>query len=174
MVSVNQEADEGVEKDDEDCAQRRSKEVDLRLRRMTLGHVGAPRANKVKEEKGSESHSSVDLGTWQMLERANNDFIGSTSGVEATEPEQGWYLAGSNAKSGPSHESGYGGEWNEVNDPAAPDQTNKGNDTTSDNTNGGRNDLWGNIGMFNLCLVDDMANQGRDNGNRLYSSSVSD
>lgn len=140
---------------------------------MTLSHVGAPRSNEVKEKKGSESHSSVDLSTRQMLERTDDDFIGSTSGVEATEPEQRWYLARSNAKGGPSHESRDGREWNEVNDPAASDQTNKGNDTASNNTNGRRHNLWGNIGMFNLCLVDDMANQGRDNGNRLCNSSVS-
>lgn len=141
---------------------------------MTLGHVGAPRSNKVKEKKGSESHSSVDLSTRQMRQRTNDDFISSASSVEATEPEQGWHLARSNAKSGPSHESRDSGEWNEVNDPAASDQTNKGNDTTSNNTNGGRNNLRGNIGMFNSCLIDDMTNQGRDNGNRLYSSLVSD
>lgn len=167
MISVDQEADECVEKNDEDCAQRRSKEIDFSLSRMTLGHEATSPSDKVKEEKGCESHGSVNLSSRQMFERADDDFICSSSGIEATETEHRWYLARGNAKSRSSHKRRNGREWNEVNDPAASDQTNESDDTSSNNTDGRSNNLWCNLRMLHPCLVDDMANQGRNNGNGL-------
>ncbi len=74
-----------------------------------------------------------------------------------------------NVERGTSHESRYGRQRNEIDNPTSTDKTDESNDATSNNSQRRSYDMRGNS-WVSLCDLDDnVADDGRHDGDRLTS-----
>ena len=73
LLHVDQEADESVEKDDEDCAKCRSKEEYLLARWISVASSGTSVTDGIEQRQGSQPHSGVHPSCTKVLQGVDED-----------------------------------------------------------------------------------------------------
>lgn len=134
-MHVDKPADHGVQKNDEDCAHGHNEKDDPLTGRVLLCGKLACKSDPVKHDQGRQSHTSIDLGAWEILQRVDDDTICRiTSGPWLWEfdAHHGWDLADENVDSRSSHEGREGYQRDQINNPAKPDQADEADDGTTE------------------------------------------
>ena len=132
-ISVDQPADHGEEKNGKGGSKGGDEEVHLGAMGLLPRHVRTDDADHVEQNQGRYTHRGVEFGVRQMLEGVDDDLEGGVAGIEElANTQHGWHLARRDREGRARHEGGDGREGDKVDNPTATNQTDKCNDSSTD------------------------------------------
>lgn len=134
-------ADEGVKKNNESGSECRDEEKHLgSLWQLSSSKVTSI-AYQIQHRQSSQAHSSIKLGSPEMLQDVNNNLVCSVSVGESSNSHQRRDLTNSNIQCRPSHVGRNSRQRDEVDYPATTDEPDEADDSTSNDGKGGSNDV---------------------------------
>ena len=166
-VAIHEPADHGVEQHDKGHAQGRDEEPELASVRLLGAHEGAEVADQVEHRQGRETQGRVELDAGQALEGVDHDLVRRLARVDAGNAQHGGHLADGDADGSTGHEGRDSDERDELDDEAASDEADEEDDAAADDGEGTSNLLGRDVGMLILHLDDDVADDGRHDGDGL-------
>lgn len=122
VVSVDQPTDHCVKQDDKDSPQSGQEEEHFSAVWHLTSSVVQGTPNGVKKKKRCEAHGSIEFAMSEIFQRVDDNSVSRSSRVEKiTDAHQCRNLTNGNVDGRTRHESRYGGQRNEIDDPPAAD-----------------------------------------------------
>ena len=129
MVAIDQPADHRVQQDDKCSPQGAQKEEQLSSLGLLASCVIEGTPNSIESKQSCQTHGSIELAVLEVFKGIDNYPVSRSSRVEKiADTHQGRNLTSGNVDSRTCHECRDGGQGNEVNDPPAANQADKGDD----------------------------------------------
>ena len=136
VVPIREIADEGVKKNDESGSEGRDEEKHFgSLWQLSSSKVTSA-AYQIQHSQSGQAHSSVKLGSPEMLQNVDDNLVCSVSVGESSDSHQRGDLTNSDIQCRPSHVGRNSGQRDEVDYPATTNEPDEADDGTSNDGKG--------------------------------------
>ncbi len=167
MMSVDQPTDHGVKQDDKSGPKCGDEEECL----SSIGHPScceiASTPYEVQHSQSRQPHRGIDLSMLKILQSINDDFVSGSPIVDVGDAHQCGYLTDCNIQGRTSHISGNSSQRDEVNDPAAANESDEADDGSSNDRKRRCYNMTWVLGIALVYCKNDVACDGRHDGDRL-------